>query len=240
MLKKILRILLILFIILVIVIAVGFGYLYTHGMSGIASTSEASEGQIKIACVGDSTTYGHGTTSWPKNTYPAALQNLLGNGYHVNNYGVSSFAVQVNADRSYRTLEHYQESLAYDADIVVFMMGSNDSKPENWVNAETFRADLESLLDTYGDAEIYLCTPPAAFFLEGQTEGETNHSIQPLVVEEIAEITRQVATDRGCTLVDIHALTSQHPEWFAADGVHPSNEGAAAMAQEVYSVLTGK
>lgn len=237
MLKKILKVLLILFVVLVAVIVTGFVYLYTHGMSGIAKTSEASEGQIKIACVGDSTTYGHGTTSWPNNTYPAALQKLLGDGYHVNNYGVSSQCVQVNGDRSYRDLPHYQESLIYDADIVVFMMGSNDSKPENWVDAETFRADLESLLDTYGDAEIFLCTPPAAFFLEGQTEGETNHSIQPLVMEEIAEIVRQVATDRGYTLIDIHALTSLHPEWFEADGVHPSNEGAAGMAQEVYSVL---
>ena len=57
---------------------------------------------------------------------------------------------------------------------------------------------------------------------------------------EIAQITRDVAAERGYTLIDIHAFTAAHPEWFAKDGVHPSNEGAAAMAQEVYSVLTGK
>ena len=120
------------------------------------------------------------------------------------------------------------------------MMGSNDSKPQNWVDEATFRADLESLLDSYGDAEIILCTLPSAFFLEGQTEGTTNHSIQPLIVDKIAEVTRAVAADRGCRLLDIHALTAAHPEWFAKDGVHPNNEGALAIAREVYSILTAE
>lgn len=238
--KKVLKIILIVLLVLVLIMAAGFVYLYFNGMSGMSNTNEAKAGQIKIACAGDSTTYGHGITGWPENNYPTVLQKLLGDGYHVNNYGVSSFAVQTDADRSYRTLPHYEESLTYDADYVVFMMGSNDSKPGNWKGAEAFKADLLTLLDSYGDAQILLCTLPAAFFLEGQTEGVTNHDIQPLIVAEIAEITREVAAERGYTLIDIHALTAQHPEWFEKDGVHPSNEGAAAIAQEVYNVLTGK
>ena len=238
--KKVLKVLLVIVLVLAVVVAGGFAYLYFNGMSGIADTSEAKDGQIKVACVGDSITYGHGISGWPNNTYPAVLQQLLGEGYHVNNYGVSSFAVQESADRSYRTLSHYQESLAYDADYVVFMMGSNDSKPVNWKGAEAFRNDLVSLLDSYGDAEIILCTVSSAFFLEGQTEGVTNHNIQPLVVDEIAQVIREVAADRGCILVDIHALTAQHPEWFEKDGVHPNNEGAAAIAQELQRVLTNQ
>lgn len=236
--KKILTGLLVVLLVLAVVVAGGFAYLYCNGMSGIASTSEAGSGQIRVACVGDSVTYGHGISGWPENSYPAVLQELLGGDYHVNNYGVSSFAVQESADRSYRTLPHYQESLDYHADYVVFMMGSNDSKPENWKDAETFRQDLLTLLDSYGDAELILCTLPSAFFLEGQTEGVTNHDIQPLVVNEIARITREVAAERGYTLIDIHALTAEHPEWFAKDGIHPGNEGAAAIAREVCAVIS--
>lgn len=235
-----LKVLLMILLVLILILACGFAYLYFNGMSGMSNTTDPKDGQIKIACVGDSTTYGHGISGWPGNNYPAVLQNLLGDAYHVNNYGVSSFAVQESADRSYRTLPHYQESIAYDADYVVFMMGSNDSKPHNWKGADAFREDLLSLLDTYGDSEILLCTLPAAFFLEGQTEGVTNHDIQPLIVNEIAEITREVAAERGYTLIDIHALTARHPEWFEKDGVHPSNEGAAAIAREIYAVLSGK
>lgn len=47
-----------------------------------------------------------------------------------------------------------------------------------------------------------------------------------------------MAAEESYTLLDIHTLTKDHPEWFEADGVHPSNEGAAAIAQEVSRVLT--
>lgn len=238
--KKVLKVLLILLLVIALIVVAGFAYLYFNGISGMSNTTDAKDGQIKVACVGDSTTYGHGIQNWPKNNYPSVLQNLLGDQYHVNNYGVSSFAVQTDADRSYRSLPHYQESLDYHADYVVFMMGSNDSKPENWKGADAFKEDLLSLLDTYVDAEVILCTLPSAFFLEGQTEGTTNHDIQPLIVNEIAEITRNIAAERGYTLIDIHAFTANHPEWFEKDGVHPRKEGAAAIAQEVYAVLTGE
>ena len=99
--KKVLKVLLVIFLILVLIVTCGFAYLYFNGMSGMSNTSEPKEGQIKIACAGDSTTYGHGISGWPKNNYPTVLQNLLGDAYHVNNYGVSSFAVQESADRSY-------------------------------------------------------------------------------------------------------------------------------------------
>lgn len=238
--KKALRVILIVVLVLVLVLGGGFAYLYSNGMSGMAHTSEAKEGQIKIACVGDSITYGHGTTGWPKNNYPSVLKKLLGDDYHVNNYGVSAHAVQDTSDRPYETLEHYQQSLAYDADIVVFMMGSNDAKPENWKDAASFEEDLLRLLESYGDARIILCTPATAFFLDGQTEGVTNHDIQPLVVEEIAEVTRKVAAEHGYELLDIHQLTGAHPEWFEKDGVHPNNDGAAAIAQAVHELLNGK
>lgn len=236
-LKKILRVVLIAILVLALIMGGGFAYLYFNGMSGMSDTTQAKERQIKVACVGDSITYGHGISGWPENSYPHVLQELLGDGYHVNNYGVSSYAVQEKADRSYRTLAHYQECLAYDADIVVFMMGSNDSKPENWKDAETFRMDLESLLDSFGDAKIILCTPATAFFLEGQTEGVTNHNIQPLMVDEIAQVVKEIAEKKGYTLLDIHALTADHPEWFTKDGVHPNNEGAAAIAKAVGNAI---
>lgn len=230
----------ILVLVFALLIGGGFAYLYFNGMSGMSNTTEAKDGQIKIACVGDSTTYGHGITGWPRNNYPTLLQGLLGEGYHVNNYGVSSHAVQSSSDRPYTSLAHYQESLAYDADVVVFMMGSNDSKPENWVDAETFRADLLTLLESYGDAEIILCTLPSAFFTEEHTETVTSHDIQPGIVDEIAQTTREIAVEKGYTLLDIHALTAQHPEWISKDGVHPSNEGAAAIAHAVYEEIIGQ
>lgn len=236
--QKVLIILAITALVFALLIISGITYLYYHGLSGIARTSEPEMGQIKIACVGDSITYGHGISNWPENNYPALLQALLGTSYHVNSYGVSGRAVQPHSDQPYTALPHYQESLQYDADIVVFMMGTNDSKPENWHGTDAFKEDLLALIDSYGDAEIILCTPAASFYVDGQTEGLARHDIQPFVVGEIAQVVRDTAVERGYQLIDIHTLTTANPNWFAKDGIHPSNDGAAAIAREVYCTLT--
>ena len=88
--KKFLKIILIILLVLIVAVVAGFLYLYTHGLSGITcNNGEPREGQIKIACVGDSITYGHGIKGWAKNNYPVRLQNLLGESYHVQSFGVS-------------------------------------------------------------------------------------------------------------------------------------------------------
>ena len=235
---KILKILLIVLIVLAVLLTAGYLYLYNHGLSGkMLEVDPPAEGQIKVACVGDSITYGHGVSNWPDNNYPVLLQKLLGSDYHVQSFGVSGRAVQDNSDQPYTALKFYTQSLDYDADIVVFMMGSNDSKPENWFGAEAFRTSLCSLLDSYGDAKILLCTPAACFFMEEHTGTTTSHDLQPAVAEEIAGIVREVAAERNYPLVDIHALTAANQQWFEADGVHPGNDGAAAIAQAVYQAI---
>jgi len=241
MIRKIIKIASIIFLVLILLIIAGFIYLYLNGLSGMSNTTEPEEGQIKVACVGDSITYGHGIQNWPKNNYPVLLQGLLGDGYHVNSYGVSGRAVQDNSDQPYRALPHYEESVSYDADIIVFMMGSNDTKPENWFGEESFKASLMALLDDYtqGDKKpvIYICTTPACFFMEDSVGELTSHDLRPAYADIIAEIVRETAEELGYPVIDIHALTKENPQWFAKDGVHPNNEGAAAIAQAVYEAI---
>ena len=228
--------------VILLLIALGFTWLYYNGLSGITQKySTPKDGQIKVACVGDSITYGHGISNWPENNYPAVLQQLLGDGYHVRNFGVSGRAVQDNSDQPYRALQQYQDSLAYDADIVVFMMGSNDTKPENWFGEEAFKTALQDLLDDYTRGEkkpiIYLCTTPACFFTE-DSEGElTSHDLRPAYAETIAGIVQKVANECGYPVIDIHALSKENPQWFAKDGVHPNNDGATAIARTVSDVI---
>lgn len=240
--KKVGKVLMVTVLVLVLLIICGFAYLYFNGLSGVSQTSEAKEGQIKVACVGDSITYGHGISNWPKNNYPKLLGGLLGDGYHVQSFGVSGRCVQDHSDQPYRALEHYQNSLAYEADILVFMMGTNDSKPENWQGEEAFKSAVEELLDSYLSGEkkplVYLCTPATAFFTEGFTGDLTNYDIQPEIVNVIDGIMRQIAEERGYPIIDIHTLTAENPQWFAKDGVHPNNEGAAAIAEKIYTELS--
>ena len=161
------KVILIVLISLLLLAAAGFAWLYFTGLSGIApSAGQPEAGQTKVACIGDSITYGHGISNWPRNNYPAVLQQLLGEGYRVQNFGVSGRAVQDNSDQPYRATDQYQNSIAYDADIIVFMMGSNDTKPENWFGEEAFKTALLDLLDDYTrngkQPLIYICTTPPA------------------------------------------------------------------------------
>ena len=239
--KRVKIVAIILFIILLL-IALAFTWLYFNGLSGmIQKNREPEAGQIKVACIGDSITYGHGISNWPKNNYPAVLQHLLGDGYHVQNFGVSGRAVQDNADQPYRAMPQYQDSLAYDADIIVFMMGSNDSKPENWFGEDAFRTALLDLLDDYTTAGkepvIYICTTPACFFMENSVGDLTSFDLRPDCASIISGIVKEAAVELGYPVIDIHALTSDNPQWFEKDGVHPNNDGASAIARTVADAI---
>lgn len=212
-----------------------------NGFSRQYEDSEPTPGQIRVACVGDSITYGHGIYNWPEKNYPRLLGELLGDKYHVQNFGVCGSCVQNDSDQPYRKTERYQQSLAYGADIVIFMMGTNDSKPENWHGVPAFERAIGELLDSYLNGEkkpaVYLCIPATAFFAEGCSEPITRFDVQPAVVDSICRVVEQTARERNYPAIDIHTLTGLNPQWFSADSVHPDNDGAAAIAQEIYSVL---
>ena len=218
-----------------------FGYIFFNGLSGIRLNPKYKEGQIKVALVGDSVTYGHSIKNWPKNNYPALLSDSLGEKYCVKSYGVSGCTVQPDGDQPYNATKAYQWSHEFEAGILVFMLGSNDSKPENWKGAEKFKEEYLNLLATYTEVEnppvVLLCTPPTAYFPEGVTEGLSNYDVQPAIIEEIAEIVEDVAEDKGYTLIDINDLTENRRDLFGKDNVHPNNDGAKAIASVVYDYI---
>lgn len=223
----------------ILIIAGGvFGFLYTHGLSGIAHTPEYKQGQIKVACVGDSVTYGYGVSGWKNNNYPAVLSALLGENYNVCNFGVSGSTVQDTGDQPYTKTKAYAKSIGYEADILVFMMGSNDSKPENWKGEEEFASSYNALLNSYlqkdKKPDVYLCTVPTAYYPEGADSGLTNFDIQPQYVETVADIIRDYAEENGFKLIEINDLTENRRELFLNDNVHPSVDGAKAIAEEVF------
>ena len=218
-----------------------FLYLYNNGLSGLYTNSEPKEGQIKVACVGDSITYGHSVSGWSKNQYPAVLQELLGDSYHVANFGVSGACVNKKGNKPYISRTVYEESIKYDADILVLMLGSNDSKPKNWIDMETFLEQYGELLDTYlkenNSPKVYIGICAKAYYADGNTKGKARYNIRPEIVDQIAAALKQEYEKEDVVIVDIHKLTAGHPEWFEKDGVHPNKDGAKAIAGEVADAI---
>lgn len=218
-------------------VIIGLFVLVNTGLSGIHFHSKAKEGQIKVACVGDSITYGHGVGGWLTNNYPAQLQKMLGDKYHVENFGHSGRTLSDNGDKPYTESKQFKLSLEYDADIVVIMLGSNDTKPQNWTDKATFASEYIKLVERYTennpDVRIIVCTPAYAFFPEGVEEGKTNFDIQPEHVTEIAYRLRTLAMLKKWEVVDVYDLTRNNKDWFRADNVHPDADGANAIAELV-------
>ncbi len=220
---------------LLIITGVGIS-LYLNGYSGLRKKIKVRKNQIKVACVGDSITYGFGISNWPKYNYPKQLQKLLGKDYYIANFGVSGSCVGAFADLPYKRTKVYKKSLEFKADILVFMLGSNDSKYQNWTSKQTFKEEYLTLLETYknNNIKIYLCTIARAFHFEESNSPFTNYKIQPDMVEKIAGIIKEIALEKNYELIDINSLTANNYEWFSDDHVHPNKDGALAIAQEIY------
>ena len=190
---------------------------------------------IRVACVGDSITFGHGTEPREEKNYPHLMQSLLGDNWQVQNFGVSGSIAQSVGDLPYTSTPEFLESLAFDPDVLVLMLGTNDSKAHNWTAPETYRADYEALIAEYleanPDIQIVLCTCAAVF--------DNSYDIRESRVNIMNNIVRSLAEERGYSLVDVHTLTMENPQWFP-DGVHPDNDGAAAIAEAVAAVLKAK
>ena len=204
-------------------------YLHNHFLA------KADPAPIRVACVGDSITFGHGTEPRSEHNYPYLLQQHLGNKWQVKNFGVSGSIVHNIGDLPYTSTSAFLDSLEFEPDVLVLMLGTNDSKSHNWTDPEILRQDYESMLSEYldvnPDMQILLCTCATVY--------DNPFDIRESRVTILNNLVRTIAEEHGYPLVDIHALTLDQPQWFP-DGVHPNNEGAAAIAQAVAEALKGK
>jgi acyl-CoA thioesterase-1 len=185
----------------------------------------------KVACVGDSITFGHGLNQSTE-SYPAVLAGRLGGEHTVRNFGVSGTTLLKNGDNTYWDEANYTASGAFEPDVVVVMLGTNDAKPQNWSREAEFAPDYAELIAHYRSlgALVYVATPPPVY-------GAGAFDIQPAVVaNEVMPLVRTIATDAGAPLVDVFTALSGKPEMFP-DTVHPNAAGAELIAETVFAAL---
>jgi acyl-CoA thioesterase I len=193
----------------------------------------SSAAPIKVACIGDSITQG-GSLS-VQETYPGRLQRLLGTNYNVQNYGVSGRTLLKRGDFPYWNDAAFSQSRAFNPDIVIIQLGTNDGKPYNWIYGTNFLSDYRELIQAYsalpGGPRIFLCAPCPVF-------GNGAFDIVPGVVRtNIAPAVRSLAAELSLPLIDLHSRMT-NAAWFP-DTVHPDSTGYAVMAAVMFENVTG-
>lgn len=199
--------------------------------------SGAAHGK-RVACVGDSITYGSGIANASVDSYPAQLQRMLrqfDEPWEAVNFGVSGATLLRRGDKPYHGLSAYQMALNSEPDVVVIMLGTNDTKAQNWAYKDDFAADYIQLIDSFAQRpktpEIWICKPVPVF--------SDNFGIRDSVLtQELIPLIDQIAGQTGVHVIDMYAAMEGVGHLYA-DGVHPNAEGAGLIAKQVAAVLTG-
>ena len=205
--------------------------------NGLFNTSHAKP-PVKVACVGNSVTFGYLLPNRETESYPAQLQQLLGEGYEVRNFGRSGATLLRHGHRPYDQTEEYQAALQFAGDKVIIHLGLNDTDPRNWPNyRDEFVKDYLALISAFREANpkchVWICRLTPIFHRHHRFKSGTRDWFW-LIQQRIEEVARL----SGAELIDLHTILYNRPDLFP-DALHPTAEGAALIARQVYGHLTG-
>ncbi|HEC42977.1 MAG TPA: sialate O-acetylesterase [Bacteroides sp.] len=196
--------------------------------------------QIRIACIGNSVTYGHGLGDREQDAYPSRLQEMLGEKYIVRNFGFNGATMLKKGHKPYWEKPPYPEALDFKPHIVIIHLGLNDTDPRNWANfKEEFIPDYREMINVFANMEtnpspkVWICKMSPIFSWHRRFNSGTREDFWAIqdAIEEIAQ-TEHV------TMIDLHTSLYSRPDLFP-DAIHPTEEGAGIIAETVKSYITG-
>ncbi|WP_420148186.1 GDSL-type esterase/lipase family protein [Spirosoma sp.] len=192
---------------------------------------------VRIACVGNSITFGARLTHREQNSFPGQLQYLLGKGYEVMNFGVSGRTLLRETAAPYVATDTYQKALKSNPDIVFIKLGTNDSRLPYRLKIDQFIPDYKILIQSFRELpskpRIILLLPVTSFLTD--TTRQTDAAITKLIIPRI----RQVAFEEKLELIDLHAQTRDDSLLFP-DQLHPAPLVMTRIARRLYDAVTLK
>lgn len=216
------------------------------------------ERKTKVACCGDSITFGLMATE-PECSYPSVLQTLLGENYLVENFGrsgatvISDYDFQAGREYGpYLKTEEYAYAMASCPDIVILMLGMNDGNPTHCFNEQNGGAISEHYLSAYEETlcrilegfrdlatapKIFLCKTTAMKRTVSQTLTfqYIYHFTENLI--KIREIQEKIAAKYKISL--INTMVGMDDPALYQDGVHLTDMGYARLATIAAEAITG-
>jgi acyl-CoA thioesterase-1 len=193
---------------------------------------------IRVACVGDSITYGYGIKNRDQESYPAQLGALLGHKWEVRNFGVNGATALKKGTRPYTEQSAFKEALSFEPSVVVIKLGTNDTNTKSWPDhKDEFLSDYLELVRSFSEMKrrprIYLCRPVPLF-----RDRSKDYDTDKILTEEVIPKINEAARKEKLPVIDLYAPFEGKANLFP-DGVHPDVNGARIMAREVYARLVG-
>ncbi len=196
------------------------------------ATERSGDPVIKVACVGDSITYGAGIPDREKASYPAQLERLLGPKFDVLNLGHSGATASRSGDLPYNTTPEYEKLKEFQPGVVILMLGTNDTKPQNWKGRAEFEASYKALLlsirNLKSHPKVWACFPPPVY--------KDEWGINAITLDEVNECIENVCDREKVPVIDLNDAMSGTPTSFP-DGIHPNARGSEQMAKIIYQAV---
>ena len=225
-------------------------HLFLASLAATLSLGIAAQASpAKVACVGDSITFGSGLKPGEAR-YPQVLATLMGPDFDVRGFGnpgKTAGDYPGQAGRWYGSTREHKQALDFKADIYICNLGINDTG--RWWNPELFSKGYEALLQAWKNAN-----PKARFFawgllgpdyrwstdlfLDGRRDGDVlNGNLivrgggdPKLVIEDLTEMLSRlrqagIREIRGDIVVDdgLYAASPDRFEAFDGDSTQPYN-----------------
>jgi sialate O-acetylesterase len=211
-----------------------------------------------IICVGDSITYGTGSSDRAISSYPVRLLDLVGeirNETHhyfnasVLNYGVRSTTIQKDIDSAYWKTAEFHEIVSKhvsstESKTFIILFGANDAKlVYGWSTSRfinDYKAFISLLSRSKGRVSIYICVPTVLlpFYASIKMNSTIVNGIYPLLIPNIAN-------DCGVGVIDLFSalggsgitVGANCIPFFVKDGLHPNDKGYMTIARTVAKVI---
>jgi lysophospholipase L1-like esterase len=155
------------------------------------------------------------------------------------------------SDHPYMKERAWRDAKAFQPDVVLIKLGTNDSKDFQW-NQEQYERDYQLMIDTLrplvpvlnkkgkptkkmvraAKPAIYLCTPIKAFRDKwGITDSVIVNGVIPTI--------RRVAERNGLPVIDLHPVVDD-PSLMTSDMIHPNDRGARRIAETIKEKIGGE
>ena len=215
----------------------------------LVALSVCAAEKTKVACIGDSITYGLGLANRETESYPAQLQKLLDESepgkYEVRNFGNSGRGIYLDSmrgseKRGFRYMPEHKAALEWKPDIVICNLGINDNG--EYIKEYTggrergqFVHDYIMLLFDYQrvnrKAKIFVWTKLSPL-IEGQ---RFYRSPEPFLMQADLEAVAKKMNAVGLDMQE--PLREKMDEIFARDKIHPNAEGARIIAETTFKAM---